>query len=149
MFTSWQRFGEVQQVPTGNLNLMIRNFSWGDKVVVGMVGNVQCSGCVFTDRCRYTVHCMYWTRVWEGRRRNGGESDLIHLAVPVDEEGPAGAGQWPGEIRTSTPQTCRNFKVGEIWKVLKFSKNEPRALARCYLVTGIRQGHHILKNCEN
>ena len=40
LFTSWQRFGEVQQVPTGNLNLMIRNFSWGDKVVVGMVGNV-------------------------------------------------------------------------------------------------------------
>ena len=65
MFTSWQRFGEVQQVPTGNLNLMIRNFSWGDKVVVGMVENVQCSGCVFTDRCRYTVsvHCMYCTRV--------------------------------------------------------------------------------------
>ena len=58
MFTSWQRFGEVQQVPTGNLNLMIRNFSWGDKVVVGMVGNVQ-DVCSHTDVDTLYIHCMY------------------------------------------------------------------------------------------
>ena len=74
MFTSWQRFGEVQQVPTGNLNLMIRNFSWGDKVVVGIVCNVQCSGCVFTDRCRYTVQ-LYIVCIVHGFEREDEETE--------------------------------------------------------------------------